>query len=219
MSTDLAARPRSANRRWRAPEKRGVDLAVERPSSTVGRSLRGRDWLGNRALGPSTFASAIFRPPTAWNWSTQADLVAVDVEAVLLELQPVVVARVVAAAPDDFAAQVLDLLDPRVGAHDQLAAGDEVDGLPEVHPAVAARAIAVRREVVAADELDVAASAPRRAPRARRCACRTRRRARALPGTRLGNDVQKRQMRARPIGEGDLIHCVRSKSPGHAGSR
>src|SRR4051794_6474502 len=61
-----------------------------------------------------------------------------------------------AAGADLLAAEVSDAVDAGVGPHHEFGRHG-VERLPEIDPAVAARAMPVGRDVVAADELDLAA--------------------------------------------------------------
>ena len=105
-----------------------------------------------------------------------------------------------AAGADLAAVQIGKPVDAGIGAHHELMV-DLVDGLAEIDPAVAAGAVAVGRDVVAADELDLAG---------RHRAMRVGRRNVPvvvdlepvfLPGAGFGDDVQQHQMAARPIGK------------------
>jgi hypothetical protein len=83
-------------------------------------------------------------------------LTAVNIEAALLEQQPIVEARMHAAGANLLAAQVGDAVDAGVGPDHELRL-HRIQGLSEVHPLVAARAMAVGRDVIAADELNLPA--------------------------------------------------------------
>jgi hypothetical protein len=135
----------------RRQQQRGIDLAVAHPLPQRSALLRfcGRGGRAFELLGG-------FRGFQAVHLADQLDLVAIDVEAALLEQQPIVEAGVVAAGADLPAAQVGDPVDAGVRPHHQLGMHG-VQGLAEIDPLVAARAMAVGRDVIAADELDLAA--------------------------------------------------------------
>src|SRR5262249_57984068 len=77
------------------------------------------------------------------------------IEPVLLEVKPVVQAWMRSAGADLAAVEIRKPVDADIGPHHQRMV-DLIDCLPEVDPGVAARAMAVGRDVVAADKLDLA---------------------------------------------------------------
>ena len=79
--------------------------------------------------------------------------VAVVEQAGLFDEEPGIQARMFALGGDCLAFEIADLVDARVGAHDQTMI-QQADGLAEVNPFVAGRTANVGREMIAADELD-----------------------------------------------------------------
>jgi hypothetical protein len=136
-----------------------------------------------------------------------ADLVAVDVEAALLQEQPVVETGMGAARADGLAAQVGDAVDAGVGARHQ-ADVDRVHRLAEVDPVVATGAVGIGRDVVAADELDVTRGDLAVGIARRDLVVVLHVEPVLLPRSRFGDDVEEGKMGAGAIGEGDLVHDV-----------
>src|SRR6185312_13407426 len=135
------------------------------------------------------------------------DLVAIHIEAALLEIEPVVQARMRAARADLLAAQIADTVDAGIGPHYQLVV-HLIDGLAEIDPAVAAGAVGVGRDMVAADELDIAGGNRAMRLGGGDIAIVVDLEPVPLPGAGFGDDMQQDEMRARAIGKGDTVQFV-----------
>jgi hypothetical protein len=140
----------------------------------------------------------------------ELDVVAVGIETVLLEKEPIVEGRMAAVRPYFLAVQVGKPVDPAVGP-DHKRVVHLIDGLAEIDPAVAAGAVGVCGDMIAAFEFDLAQR--HRAMRLARgyLLIIVHVQAVLFPGARFGNDVQQHQMAAGAIGKRDLVHWA-SKS-------
>jgi hypothetical protein len=123
----------------------------------------------------------------------QLDLVAVRVEAALLEVEPIVEPRMRAAGTDLLFVKIVDAIDARVGPHAQFRM-DVIDALPEVDPVVAARAMSIGGDVIAADELDLAGGDLLVGVAGRNAAIVSHFEPVPFPRARFGNDVQERKV-------------------------
>jgi hypothetical protein len=103
--------------------------------------------------------------------------------------------------------EIADLVDAGVGAHDQTVV-QQADGLAQVDPFVAGRAADVRREVIAADELDGAVGDVFVGIFGGDFVIVIDIQTMLGPGARFVHDMQERQMAIRTIGEVYSIHGV-----------
>jgi hypothetical protein len=162
-------------------QQRGIDLAVADPFPHRGALLLGGFGLRAGALlgRLGGFHSVDF--------SDELDVVAVDIEAALLEKEPVVEAGMIAAGPDLLAGQV----------------GDAVD--------------AVGRDMVAADELDLAVLHRAMGVGLRNLEVVIDVEPLLGPGARLRDHMQEVEMGRGPVRKRDFVHIAHASTSPAAG--
>ena len=127
----------------------------------------------------------------------------------LLDEEPSIQTGVLALGRNFFAFEIGNFVDARVGAHDQPMI-QQTHGLAEVNPFVAHRTANVGRKMIAADELDRAVGDVLVRILRSNFVVVIHVKAVLRPGTRVVNDVKKRQMAVRTIGKVYFVHDVSS---------